>query len=138
MKDIRFKREKKLKQLCKVNQGAVRLFSDESNFTVDGAFNSQNNCWLAQTKSNVPPVMKTKHPSKIVVFRLATSNSKIMPAHIFPDGLKVNTKVYVDLLEKVVLPWLAKTYPLGTKFMWIQDSAPAHISKKADLNPCDF
>ncbi len=83
-----------------------------------------------------------------------------MPAHIFPEGLKVSTKVYVDLLEKVVLPWLTKTYPLGTKFMRIQDSAPGHVSKKAvaflnrnfdvmvqphqwpsnspDLNPCDF
>ncbi len=59
--------------------------------------------------------MKTKHPSKI--FGLITSDSKIMPAHNFPEGLKVNTKVYVDLLEKVVLPWLGKTYPLGTKFM---------------------
>ena len=74
MKEIRFKRGKKLKQLCKVNQGVVRLLSDESNFTVDRAFNPQNNCCLAQTKSNIPPVMKMKHPSQIMVFGLITSD----------------------------------------------------------------
>ena len=29
----------------------------------------------------------------------------IMPPHIFEVGLKVNTKVYLDVLKSVVIPW---------------------------------
>jgi hypothetical protein len=160
MKATRVERGRKLRRLLKNNPRTIKLFSDESNFTVDGAYNPQNDRWLSVDRSGVPPVMKTKFPAKIMVFGLVTSDGKVMPAHIFPGGLKVNTDVYVDLLKKVVWPWLASTYPPGTKFMWIQDSAPCHVSKKAidfltskfdvvvrpnewpsnspDLNPCNY
>ena len=34
-----------------------------------------------------------------------SSEGHIMPAHIFEVGLKVNTKVYLDVLKSVVNPW---------------------------------
>ena len=82
----------------------------------------------------------------------------IMPLHIFEVGLKVNTKVYLDMLKSVVIPWchqLAGSRP----WVWQQDSAPAHKSKETqawlqkecydfvpfsycpfltDLNPLDY
>lgn len=160
MKATRLERARILRQKCKANPGVVRLFSDESIFTVDGAYNPQNDRWLAGDRASVPPVMRTKKPAKIMVFGLVTSDGKVMPAHIFPSDVRVNTDVYVGLLDEVVLPWLAAQYPPDQKFMWIQDSAPAHVSKKAinflsnkfdvlikpnewpsnspDLNPCDY
>ncbi len=160
MKTTREERAKLLRRVCKANPGVIRLFSDESIFTVDGAYNPQNDRWLAPDRSSVPPVMRTKNPAKIMIFGLITSDGKVMPPHIFPSGLRVNTDVYVKLLEEVVFPWLALQYPPDQKFMWIQDSAPAHVSKKSmtvlnskfhvvvqpnqwpsnspDLNPCDF
>ena len=50
---------------------------------------------------NVPRVMKTK----FMVFGVVSSEGHIMPPHIFEVALKVNTKVYLDVLESVVIPW---------------------------------
>ena len=33
------------------------------------------------------------------------AESHIMPPHIFEVGLKINTKVYLDMLKSVVIPW---------------------------------
>ena len=55
--------------------------------------------------------------------------SYIMPPHIFEVGLKVNTKVYLDVLKSVVIPWCNQV--AGRRpWVWQQDSAPAHKSKE--------
>ena len=56
-------------------------------------------------KSGLPRVMKTKFPATIMLFGVVSSKGHIMPPHIFEDGLKVNTKVYLDVLKSVVIPW---------------------------------
>ena len=49
--------------------------------------------------------------------------------HIFfPQGLKITAKVYIEVLETHVLPWLKRTYPQGN-YIFQQDSAPAHKAK---------
>ena len=48
--------------------------------------------------------MKTKFPATVMVFGVVSSEDLIMPPHIFEDGLKVNTKVYLDVLKTVVIP----------------------------------
>ncbi len=160
MKTVRLERGKKLRQICKNNPRTIRLFSDESIFTVDGVYNPKNDRWIAEERASVPPVMRTKYPIKIMIFSVISSDGKAMLAHIFPPKFRLTTAGYLDLLETVVLPWLASTYPPGTKFLWIQDSAPAHVSKASmnflnskfdvmvqpdqwpsnspDLNPCDY
>ena len=52
-----------------------------------------------------------------------------MPSHIFEVGLKVNTKVYLDMLKNVVIPW-CNQMAAGRPWVWQQDSAPAHKSKE--------
>ena len=54
---------------------------------------------------NVPRVIKTKFPPTVMVFGVVSSEGHIMPPHIFEVGLKVNTKVYLDVLKSVVIPW---------------------------------
>ena len=54
---------------------------------------------------NVPRVMKTKFPAMVMVFGVVSSEGHIMPPHIFEVSLKVNTKVYLDVLKCVVIPW---------------------------------
>ena len=52
-----------------------------------------------------------------------------MPPHIFKVGLKVNTKVYLDVLKSVVIPWCNQV--AGCRpWVWQQDSAPTHKSKE--------
>ena len=49
----------------------------------------------------------------------------IMPPHIFEVGLKVNTKVYLDVLNSVVIPWCNQVAG-GRPRVRQQDSAPTH------------
>ena len=70
--------------------------------------------WIATNNKNVFRVMKTKFPATVMVFGVVSSEGHIMPPHIFEVGLKVNTKVYLDMLKSVVIPWcnqVATTHP---------------------------
>ena len=78
---------------------------------------------------NVPRVMKTRFPATVNVFGVVSSEGHIMPPHIFEVGLKINTKVYLDVLKNVVIPWCNQVAG-GRNWVWQQDSAPAHKSKK--------
>ena len=55
--------------------------------------------WIAMHKRDVPRVMKTKFPATVMVFGMVSSEGHIMPPHIFKVGLKINTKVYLDVLK---------------------------------------
>ena len=60
--------------------------------------------WIATNNGDLPRVMKTKFPVTVMVFGMVSSEGHIMPPHIFEVGLKVNTKVYLDVLKSVVVP----------------------------------
>ena len=74
-------------------------------------------------------VMKTKFPAMVMVFGVVSSEGHIMPPHIFEVSLKVNTKVYPDVLKSVVIPWCNQVVG-GRPWVWQQDTAPAHKSKE--------
>ena len=61
--------------------------------------------WIATNNMDVPRVMKTNFPATVMVFGVVSSEGHIMPPHIFEFGLKVTTKVYLDVLKSVVIPW---------------------------------
>ena len=86
----------------------------------------------APSKCNrdVPSVMKTMSPATVMVFGVVSSEGHFMPPHIFEVGLKINTKVYLDVLKSVVIPWCSQV--AGSRpWLWQQDSAPAHKSKES-------
>ena len=60
--------------------------------------------WIATNNRDVPRVMKTKFPPTVMVFGVVSSEGHIMPPHIFEVDLKVNTKVYLDVLKSIVIP----------------------------------
>ena len=84
--------------------------------------------WIATNNRVVSRVMKKKCPAKMMVFGVVSSEGHIMLPHIFEVGLKVNTKVYLDVLKSVVIPWCNQVAG-GRFWVWQQDSAPAHKSK---------
>ena len=98
-------------------------------FSADPSCDSQNQRWIATNNRDVPRVMKTKFPATIMVFGVVSSEGHIMPPHIFEVGLKVNTKVYLDVLKSVVIPWCNQVAS-GRPWVWQQDSAPTHKSKE--------
>ena len=85
--------------------------------------------WIATNNRDVPRVMKTKFPATVMVFGVVSSEGHIMPPHIFEVGLKVNTKVYLDMLKSVVIPWYNQVAG-GRPWVCQQDTAPAHKSKE--------
>ena len=78
---------------------------------------------------NMPRVMKTKFPAMVMVFGEVSSEGHIMPPHIFKVSLKVNTKVYLDMLKSVGIPWCNQVAG-GRPWVWQQVSPPAHKSKE--------
>ena len=78
---------------------------------------------------DVPRVMKIKFPATVMVFGVVSSKGHIMPPHIFEVSLKVNIKVYVDMLKSVMIPWCNQVVG-GRPWVWQQDSVPAHKSKE--------
>ena len=85
--------------------------------------------WIATNNRDVPRVMKTKFPATVMVFGVVSSEGHIMPPHIFKVGLNVNTKVYLDVLKSVVIPWCNQVAG-GRAWVWQQFSVPAHNSKE--------
>ena len=85
--------------------------------------------WIATNNRDVPRVMKTKFPAMVMVFGVVSSEGHIMPPHIFEVALKVNTKVYLDVLKSVVIPWCNQVAG-GRPWVWQQDSVMAHKSKE--------
>ena len=73
--------------------------------------------------------MKRKFPAKVIVFGEVLSEGRIMPSNIIEVGLKVNTKVYLDVLKSVVIPWCNQVAG-GRPLVWHKESAPAHMSKE--------
>ena len=59
---------------------------------------------IATNNRDVSREMKTKFLATVMVFGVVSSEGHIMPPHIFEIGLKVNTKVYLDVLKSVVIP----------------------------------
>ena len=97
--------------------------------------------WIATNNRNVPRVMKTKFPAKVMVFGVVSSEGHIMPPHIFEVDLKVNTKVYLGVLKSVVIS-RCNQVAVGRPWVWQLDSAPAHKSKETQASHqkecCDF
>ena len=97
--------------------------------STDPSYDSQKHRWIATNNRGVPRVMKTKFPATVMIFGVVSSEGHIMPPHIFEVGLKVNIKVYLDVLKSVVITWcnqIAGSRP----WVWQQDSASAHKSKE--------
>ena len=102
----------------------LMLSTDPSydNRTIASTLNMQ--IWIITNNRDLPRVMKTKFPAVVMVFGVVSSKGHIMPPHIFEVGLKVNTKVYLDVLKSVVIPWWNQVAG-GRPWVWQQDSTPA-------------
>ena len=107
----------------------LMLSTDPSydNRTIDSTLKIQ--IWIATNNRDVPRVMKTKFPTTVMVFGVVSSEGHIIPPIFFEVGLKVNTKVYLDVLTSMVIPWCNQVAG-GRLWVWQQDSEPAYESKE--------
>ncbi len=113
-KQIQLKRSVDLLTLLKHQLTTVKLFTDKKNFAVGMVNNAVNDHFLAPSASDIPPVMWSKYPASVLVLSVITSNGKKMPPCFFPQGPKVGTKDYLEVLQKKVKPWVDQEFPLWT------------------------
>ena len=114
------------------NERDRRCAAVQRMLSTDPCYDSQNHRWIATNNRDVPRVIKTKFPATVMVFGVVSSEGHIMPPHVFEVGLKVNTKVYLDVLKSVMILWCNQV--AGCRpWVWQQDSAPTHKSKETKL-----
>ena len=123
-----FERDTKLNERDR-RCAAVQSDPSYDNRTIANSLKMQ--IWIAMNNRDVPRVMKTKFSATVMVFGMVSSERHIMLPHIFEVGLTVNTKVYLDVLKSVVMPWYNQVAG-GRPWVWQQDSAPAHKSKETE------
>ena len=84
---------------------------------------------IATNNRDAPWVMKTKFPATVMVIGVVSSEGHFMPPPIFEVSLKVNTKVYLDVLKSVVIPW-SNQVTGGRLWVLQKDTASACRSKE--------
>ena len=82
------------------------FFSDQKNFFQDQIYNKQNYCWIAIRSQDVPMVMKTMFPVTVIVFGIMLSERYVMSPYVFETSLRVNTQIYMEVMETTRLPWM--------------------------------
>lgn len=142
---LRVERCKKLVSALKKGQPVI-FFTDEKLFTVDSCPNRRNDRYISTDKASEPENVRfssrTKHPAKVMMFGLIASDGKKMDPVFVESGVKINTDVYIDILETHVKPWIDANYGSEQKYLYQQDGAPAHTAKKTQRwlidNMADF
>ena len=56
--------------------------------------------------NDVPKVMETKFPNTAMIFGVISLDGDVMSPHIFETGFSVDTEIYLQVMEAVVLPWI--------------------------------
>ena len=110
----------------------VMLSTDPSydNRTIASTIKMQ--IWIATNNRDMPRVMKPKFPATVMGFGVVSSEGNITSPHIFEVGLKVNTKVYLDVLKSVGIPWCNQVAD-GRTWGWQKVSAPACKFKETQV-----
>ena len=107
------------------------IWTDEKLFTVEAAFNRQNDSVLAVSIEDVPidqrTVCRSQGAALVMVWAGVTSCGKKTQLIFIDKGVEINQNTYRDMLASQVLPWIrAQEWPHG--FVFQEDRAPAHTS----------
>ena len=79
LKEITKERSTFLLNHLKNRGGVVHFFIDEKKFIVDEVANRRNCGVIALNPSEVPPIMQSKNPASIMVFRGIASGGNVSP-----------------------------------------------------------
>ena len=104
---------------CAAVKHMLSTYQSYYNSTIASTLKMQ--IWIATNNRDVPRVKKTKFLATVMVFSVVSSEGHIMLPHIFEVDLKVNTKVYLDVLKSVVNPWCNQVAG-GRPWVWQQDN----------------
>jgi ''Paired box'' domain. len=128
-KRVRLERCLQLKRRAAAQRWGRILFTDEKVFTVQQAYNHQNDrSWSAEAPGTSAIVEHRQNPASVMVWGGICASGKT-PLVFVEQGVKINQEVYRrDILEAVVLPWAQQHFG-DANWTFQQDSAPAHKAK---------
>ncbi|EYC39473.1 hypothetical protein Y032_0655g1201 [Ancylostoma ceylanicum] len=124
--DAKKKRKDRCQKLLRRIQGGLHrliVFTDEKVFTVEQAFNKQNDRVYARSQPNCP-VERRSHPKSVMVFAGITADGKT-PLIFVPQGIKINSSNYLAILKEEFYRW-AQKHSGSRHFVFQQDGAPSH------------
>ena len=97
----RLQRSKIILQKLKAGTAPNIIFSDEKLFTVEQAFNPQNDRVLAKrgegSLNGINRVNRVQKPQSVMVWAAVTSTGK-SPLIFVPSGVKINTREYISTI----------------------------------------
>lgn len=123
-----------LNRLKGPDSGKIIVFSDEKWWTLEKVHNRQNDRYLspagdaATTPEKYRIVTKQQRPYGVMFLGLVASNGLISPPIWVDEGVKIDSKCYIDILKRSVLPWIRANFSPGS-FVLQQDNAPAHAAR---------
>lgn len=162
-KKVRLDRAKRLKEMADRGELENLVFSDEKLFTIEQVVNKQNDRVYLTDRCSINRkhlrAYRTQKPASVMVWAGIAKNGRT-PLVFVPQGVKIDAKIYQRLvLNKCLKPWADKQFG-NSRFVFQQDSAPAHKAKTTqawlqrhvpafissqlwppfspDLNPMDF
>jgi hypothetical protein len=134
LKEIRQTRTERPLQWQAENGQENILFRNEKIFTIKEQYNRQNEKIYAQisceAKEKVPRVQRGHHPSYIMIW-WRVSHQGVTPLHFCKKGVKTGAQVYQEHVLQGVAKPLNGTLFNGQKWVFQQDSDPAHKVKTA-------
>ena len=99
-------------------------------FTVEAVTNSKNDRVYAHSSRdlsvNVRSHLRRQKPASVMVWAAVASDGTKSPLIVIDEGVKVNSQVYLNMLQEKVFPWLTESF--GTNFIFTQDGAPAQTA----------
>ena len=108
------------------------LLSDEKIFTIEEAWNRQNDRILATSSTAVPENLKyidrVQKPLSVMVWGGVSANARTNLIFV-PQGVKINSATYQKLILEPEISVAGQNLFRNNTWIFQQDSAPAHASK---------
>ena len=162
-KKLRLQRCKAMLQRFTQSETENILFSYEKIFTIEAVSNRQNDRILAPNVGSIADEVRiiphSRRPKSVMVWAGISTHGRTKLIFV-PDGVKINSQTYQDLILEPVVKKAGQSMFHGGSWTFQQDSAPAHSSKATqawlrgnipdfiskdewppcspDLNPMDF
>lgn len=115
------------------------IFSDETRATLDGP-DGWAKGWVLTGDQRHQRVRRQQGGGGVMIWAGIVDNEIIGPVKV-PEGVKITSATYCEMLKAVLLPWL-EDIPLSRrlKLVFMQDNAPSHSAKltKACLTSMGF
>lgn len=104
------------------------LFTDESRATLDGP-DGWGKGWVANGQERHTRLRRQQGGGGVMIWAGIIGDELVGPVRV-PDGVKITSQAYCQLLDSVLLPWLDDV-PLAmrNRLIFQHDNAPSHSAK---------